>query len=154
MGVRAISRQGLLDIPLYGYFGRFLPLLAHREGYRVEEVPTPQNVKDLTTRVYRPGVYVRRLVDLLGLFFLLRFIEKPLRFFGLVGSVSVFIGGALGLLLLVQRLGGQGIANRPLLLLAVLLVVLGVQALALGLIGEMIVHLAVPRRRTYHVRTD
>jgi hypothetical protein len=69
-----------------------------------------------------------------------------------VGSVFFGLGALTGLVLLVQRLAGQGIANRPLLLLAVLLVALGVQLMGLGLVGEIIVHLRSPHRRAYRVR--
>ncbi len=150
-GVRAVRRDVLLQLPLYGDFLRFLPLLALREGYRVEEACAPQHERDTSTRLYGPGVYLRRIVDVLGLFFLLRFTEKPLRFFGLLGSALAFVGGGVLLVLFVQRLAGQGIADRPLLLLGVLSLVLGAQAIALGLVGEIIVHLHASRRRGYRV---
>jgi hypothetical protein len=153
-GVRAMRREVLLNLPLYGDFFRFLPLLAAREGYAVTELPVPQHERDTSTRVYGPGVYLRRVIDLLGLFFLLRFTEKPLRFFGLIGSLLATVGGGVLAVLLYQRLNGQGIADRPLLLLGVLLVVLGIQAVALGLVGEIIVHLHASGRRNYQLHRD
>jgi hypothetical protein len=150
-GVRAMRRDVLLRLPLYGDFFRFLPLLAAREGYKVTEIAAPQHERDTSTRVYGPGVYLRRVIDLLGLFFLLRFTEKPLRFFGLVGTTLAVAGGSVLAVLLFQRLQGQGIADRPLLLLGVLLVVLGIQAIALGLVGEIIVHLHASGRRSYRI---
>ena len=150
-GVRALKRDVLLEMTLYGDFARFLPVLAQRDGYRVSEVDVPQHEADRRARVYGPMTYPARLVDVLGLFFLTRFRDKPLRFFGLVGGVIALIGAALLLLLLVQRIGGQGIANRPLLLLAVLLFVMGLQSIALGLVGEIIVHLGASRQRGYRL---
>ena len=153
-GVRAMKRSILEDLPLYGDFFRFLPVIARREGFRVVELEAPQHPEDQRARVYAPGVYLRRLVDLLGLFFILRFTHKPLRFFGLVGS-SFALGGAVILaVLFVQRVGGRGIADRPMLLLGTLLLVLGVQAIAMGLIGEIIVHLSASHRRTYRLREE
>lgn len=151
-GVRAMRVEFLREIPLYGDFVRFLPLLAYREGYAVEQVQTPVHQRAMGARVYSPGVYLRRLIDVMGLVFLLRFTEKPLRLFGLVGTVLAMIGAAILALVFVQRLAGQGAADRPLLLLGVLLLTLGVQAIALGLIGEMIVHFNAPRRRAYRLR--
>ena len=151
-GVRAMRRSVAEALPLYGDLHRFIPALALREGYRVEEVPVPQHPSDAKMRVYKPGIYVRRLLDIAAFFFLAKFTEKPLRFFGLVGSVFLAAGAGLSLLLLIQRFEGQGIANRPALLLAVLLVALGVQLLGLGLVGEIIVHLRAPHRRGYRVR--
>ncbi|MEZ4586457.1 MAG: hypothetical protein R2909_08675 [Gemmatimonadales bacterium] len=153
-GVAAMPRSVLRDLPLYGDFARFLPLLAHRAGYRVRELPCPQHAEDAHARIHRPGVYLRRLIDILGVFFVLRFTERPLRFFGLIGGSVALGGGVLLAVLAAQKLGGQGIANRPALLLAVLLVVLGIQAIALGLIGEIIVHLLATRRETYRLVDD
>jgi glycosyltransferase involved in cell wall biosynthesis len=151
-GVRAMKRSVAEALPLYGDLHRFIPALALREGYRVEEVPVAQHPSDARTRVYRPGVYFRRLLDIAAFFFLAKFTEKPLRFFGLVGSLSFAAGALISLVLLIQRVEGQGIANRPALLLAVLLVALGVQLIGLGLVGEIIVHLRAPHRRAYRVR--
>jgi hypothetical protein len=150
-GVRAGRRDVLRAIPLYGEFARFLPLAAQREGYVVEEVPVPQHPHERRTRVYSPGVYLRRLIDVVGLVFLLRFTEKPLRFFGLTGALLSTLGGLILVVLAFQRLGGESLADRPLLLLGLLLLVLGVQAIALGLIGEIIVHLHATHRRTYRI---
>jgi len=151
-GVMALRREVLSELPLHGEFFRFLPVLAAREGFTVREVQVPQHPADQHTRVYPAGTYVRRLVDLLGLFFLVRFTDRPLRFFGLVGSVLGLAGAAVLLLLFAQRLQGIGIANRPLLLLGLLLLVLGIQSVALGLVAEIIVHLGAPRRRVYRLR--
>lgn len=151
-GVRAMHRDLLQEIPLYGDFSRFLPVLAAQEGFDVEEVPCAQHPADRKARVYSLGTYFRRAFDLFGMFFLLRFTFKPLRFFGLAGGVLSLAGGGLLAFLLVQRLMGQGIANRPLLLLGVLLLTLGIQVIALGLVGELIVHLHVPARPSYRIR--
>lgn len=151
-GVRLMRRSVAEALPLYGDLHRFIPALAVREGYLVEEVPVAQHPQDARTRLYGPGVYLRRLLDVATFFFLAKFTEKPLRFFGLVGSVFFLAGAVTGLVLLIDRLNGTGIANRPLLLLAVLLVALGVQLMGLGLVGEIIVHLRAPHRRAYRVR--
>jgi hypothetical protein len=153
-GVRAMRRETLEDLPLYGDFFRFLPVLARREGFTVVEHEVEQHPEDQRTRVYAPGVYLRRLIDLLGLFFIVRFTHKPLRFFGLLGSFFALAGSVILAVLFLQRLGGRGIADRPLLLFGTLLVVLGVQAIAMGLIGEIIVHLSASHRRTYRVREE
>ncbi len=153
-GVRAMRREVLLEIPLYGDFFRFLPVLAIREGYQVEEIDAPQHASDAKTRVYSPGIYLRRLIDVFGLFFLARFTYKPLRFFGMIGGTLVVFGGLVLVVLFLQRLAGEPLAGRPLLLLGVLVFTLGVQAIALGLIGEIIVHFNAPGRSPYRVQAD
>ena len=112
----------------------------------------PQHPADVRVRVYGPGVYLRRLLDIGTFFFLSKFTEKPLRFFGMVGSACLAVGGLISLLLVADKIAGQPISNRPLLLLGVLLIALGVQLMGLGLVGEIIVHLRAPHRRAYRVR--
>ena len=153
-GVRAIRRKVLSEVPLYGDFLRFLPVFATREGYRVEEVDVAQHPAERETRLYRPGVYLRRLVDLFGVLFLTRFTYKPLRFFGLIGSGLAAAGGSILAVLFVQRIGGQGIADPPMLQLGVLLATQGVQIFSLGLIGEIIVHFGVPGRKRYRLTDE
>lgn len=151
-GVHALRREAFEDIPLHGDFVRFLPVLALQRGYAVQEVDAAQHPGDLGTRVYAPGVYIRRVLDLLGLYFLLRFLDKPLRFFGLVGFFLSLVGAGTLFVLLVRKASGETIGDKPLLLLGILLLTLGVQAVALGLIGEMIVHFSAAGRRIYRVR--
>jgi hypothetical protein len=150
-GVSAMRPEVLREVPLYGDSVRFLPLLAQREGFRSEEVSVPQHTADQHARVHWPGTYLRRLMDLVAVFFLIRFREKPLRFFGLVGSLLSMVGGVMLAVMLVQRLMGQALAERPLLVVAVLFFVVGVQAIALGLVGEIIVHSGVRRRTSYRL---
>lgn len=150
-GVRAMRPEVLRELPVYGDFFRFLPVLAIRDGYSVVEVDAEQHPDDTSLHVYPPGVYMRRAIDVFGLFFLSRFTYKPLRFFGLIGSLLAGVGALILLVLFVQRLGGQGLADRPLLLLGVLIFTLGVQSIALGLIGEIIVHFNAPKQRSYRI---
>ena len=139
-GVRAFRRKVADEVPVYGDQHRFFPVLASRRGFRIEEVKVEQSRREMSTRVYRPGVYLRRLLDILTVFFLVKFTKKPLRFFGLIGSGTFAVGGLLLLYLLIERIFlGVALADRPLLLLASLLVVLGVQIFAIGLIGELII---------------
>ena len=151
-GLRGMRREVAEGIPLYGDMHRFIPALAMREGFRVVELDVPQHPSDARPRVYGPGVYVRRLLDIIAFFFLAKFTEKPLRFFGLVGATLAAAGALISSVLLVQRLTGQGIANRPLLLLGALMLAIGVQVIGLGLVGEIIVHLRAPHRRSYRIR--
>lgn len=139
-GVRGFKRQVVDEISLYGDLHRFMPIIAQRLGFRVKELDIPQSPKEKRRRVYRPGVYPRRLLDLLTVFFLSKFTKKPLRFYGLIGSTIALFGALTIVWLVVERLFlGVGLAERPALLLASLMVVLGVQLFGLGLIGELII---------------
>lgn len=139
-GVRAFKRRVAMEIPLYGDQHRFLPLLADRQGYRIKEIDVAQSSQDRFRRFSRLGAYPRRVLDMLTVFFLVKFTKKPLRFFGLIGATTFTIGAAITLYLVIQRLFFEvGLAERPALLLSALLIVLGVQIFALGLLGELII---------------
>lgn len=139
-GVRAMRRLVADEVRPYGDQHRFLALLARQRGFRVVEVDMAQSPQDRAVRLYRPGVYVRRLLDLLTVFFLVKFTRKPLRFFGLIGATLLCLGAVALTWVVAERLFfGIALADRPALLLSTLLVVLGAQILALGLIGELII---------------
>jgi glycosyltransferase involved in cell wall biosynthesis len=149
-----LFRRGVADeVALYGDQYRFFPILAARQGFRVKEIDLAQSPKERYRRVYRPGVYLRRVLDLLTVFFLTRFTKKPLRFFGLIGTGMASIGAVIVLYLVVMRLLGEtALADRPALLLASLMVVLGVQIFGLGLIGELIIFTHAKDMKEYNVR--
>ncbi|MGB7737816.1 MAG: glycosyltransferase [Steroidobacteraceae bacterium] len=139
-GARAFDRRVLEEIPLYGDQHRFLGVLADRQGFRVREVDVRQSPKDRFVGIYGPREYARSFLDIFTVFFLVRFTKKPLRFFGMVGAITFVIGAVLVTWLVIERLFfGQGLAERPALLLSSLLVVLGLQLFALGLLGELII---------------
>jgi glycosyltransferase involved in cell wall biosynthesis len=139
-GARAMDRRVLEEIQLYGDQHRFLAVLADRQGFRVLEVDVQQSPKDRFTGVYEPREYTRGLLDIFTVFFLVRFTKKPLRFFGMVGVTTFAVGALAVTWLVVERLFfGQALAERPALLLASLLVVLGLQLFALGLLGELMI---------------
>lgn len=139
-GVRGFKRQVIDEVSIYGDQHRFLPILAQRWGFKVKELDLAQSPKDSYRRMYRPGVYVRRLLDLLTVFFLSKFTKKPLRFFGLIGSGATFIGVAILIWLTIERLFlSVALADRPALLAGSLLIVVGIQIFGLGLLGELVI---------------
>jgi glycosyltransferase involved in cell wall biosynthesis len=149
---RAMSRKVLEEIHLYGDQQRFLPILAERQGFRVCEIAMRQSCGDRRDGMYRPRNYTRGFLDIFTIFFLVRFTKKPLRFFGMIG-VAVFSVGMLQLLyLLFDRIYFRSpLADRPALLLASLLIVLGVQIFALGLLGELIIFTHAGSSKDYKV---
>jgi glycosyltransferase involved in cell wall biosynthesis len=149
--LRVMRRQVVSAIPVYGDQFRFLPILAHRQGFRVKELPVRHLEERGTTGLYGLGSYVRRLMDILTLFFLIKFTKKPLRFFGLIGSTLLGLGLIINLYLTVVRLLGQAIGDRPMLLLGVLLMVLGIQVVSIGLVGEIVIFSHAKKIKEYHI---
>ena len=152
-GLRGMKRQVAKEVSIYGDLHRFLPLLAHQKGFRIAEIDIPQHSADGRQRLYRPGVYLRRILDLLTVVFLFKFTKKPLRFFGLIGS-GLFVSGFLvsSLLALEKIIGVTALEDRPLLVLAVLLMVLGVQVGSIGLLGEIIIFTHARKLKDYSIR--
>ena len=134
-GVRLLRRSVADELVLYGNQHRFLPLLAQTQGFLVREVPVRGRIRENR----RPRLALSLLLDLLTVYFLLRFVQKPFRFFGGFGMVILGIGGLVTGWLVVERLFfGVGLADRPALILSTLTIVLGIQIIAVGLIGEII----------------
>ena len=150
--VRALKRKVLEEVHLYGDQQRFLPLLAERQGFRVSQIPVRQSNADRRDEMYRPRSYTRGLLDIFNVFFLIRFTKKPLRFFGMIG-VATFALGLLELMYLIfdRIYFHHPLADRPALLLASLMIVLGVQMFALGLLGELIIFTHAGGSKDYKV---
>lgn len=138
--VRAFKREVLENVYIYGDQFRFLPLLAANYGYRVKEVQVDQYKSDVTHNVYSIGHYIQRIVDLISVFFLIKFTKKPLRFFGFPGILLFLIGALIGVYLFYERIIlNIPLADRPLLLASLFLIVFGVQLFAIGLVAEIII---------------
>jgi len=137
-GLKAYRAEVFEHVRLYGERHRFVPVLAHHQGFSVTELPV--NHRPRLNGRSRFGIerYLRSPFDLLTIVFMGRYRYRPLHLFGGVGLCASLAGTAILLYLTVEKIGGAGIGKRPLLLLGVLLVVVGVQFLSLGLIGEML----------------
>ena len=148
---RALRPEVLREVPLYGDFHRYLPMLARRLGFNVEEVPAAQHPKATPHAIPGPLLYLWRSIDVLTVFFISRFTRHPLRLFGGLGAAFAGVGGILLLVLGIQRLAGTPLADRPILVVPVLLVGLGVQAFAIGLLGELILFFQTRHIRDYRI---
>ena len=150
---RAIRRDVLDDVAVYGEMYRFLPVIAYRQGYKVVEVRVRHLKEWGRTGFFGVGIYSRRFLDILAVMFLTKFTLKPLRFFGTIGGAFGLVGFAICLWLSIQKLfmAGPGLSGRPLLTLGVLLIVLGVQVLGFGLVGEIIIFSQARNLKEYRV---
>ena len=149
---RAIRRDVLEDVAVYGDMYRFLPVIAFRQGYRVVEVKVRHLKEWGTGGFFGLGIYARRFLDVLAVMFLTKFTLRPLRFFGMIGGAFGMIGGGICLYLAIAKIFyGQGVSGRPLMLLGVLLIVLGVQILGFGLVGEIIIFSQARNLKEYRI---
>lgn len=142
--LKAYRSEVVADMNLYGELHRFLPALAYIEGARITEIPVGHHPRRFGRSKYGIWRTFRVLMDLLTIYFMKKFLTRPMHVFGLLGLGSIVTGMLLGIYLTVIKLAlGESIGNRPLLILAVLLLVTGVQLFCFGLLAELLM-------RTYH----
>jgi glycosyltransferase involved in cell wall biosynthesis len=138
-GLKAYRGECARSLEVYGEMHRFIPVLAAQQGWRVTEVPVNHRARTHGSSRFGAERYLRGALDLITVLFIGRYQYRPLHLFGSVGLVLTLIGVAISLYLTVLKLGGEAIGQRPLLFLGVLLIVVGIQLLTLGLLGQMLV---------------
>jgi glycosyltransferase involved in cell wall biosynthesis len=137
-GLKAYRADVVHGLRIYGELHRFLPVLAHHRGFRIAEIPVNHRPREFGRSRYGFERYVRGFLDLLTVSFIGRYRHRPLHLFGGLGLLLGAIGFATLAYLTVVKALGHAIGQRPLLILGVLLVVVGLQFFSLGLIGEMV----------------
>jgi glycosyltransferase involved in cell wall biosynthesis len=137
-GLKAYRSEVFEHVHLYGERHRFVPVLAHHLGFSITELPVNHRARANGHSRFGIERYLRAPFDLLTVVFMGRYRHRPLHLFGGLGVMASIAGVAILGYLAVLKLGGTAIGGRPLLLLGVLLVVVGIQFLSLGLIGEML----------------
>src|SRR5690606_22745335 len=140
-GFKAYRDVVLHNVRLYGEMHRFIPVLAHWKRFRIAEIPVEHHARRFGKSKFGGGRFFRGLMDLLTVVFLLRYERRPAHFFGGIGLATLALGVVFGAYLTVLKILGQDIGRRPLLILSVLLIVVGVQIFATGLIAELLVHM-------------
>ncbi|MCJ7668546.1 MAG: glycosyltransferase family 2 protein [Anaerolineae bacterium] len=151
-GFKAYRREVAQGVKIYGELHRFIPILAHWRGYRVGEVEVVHHPRRYGRSKYGLSRLGRGFVDFLVVLFLTYYLRRPLQLFGTIGALLLSGGFAIGLYLTVLWFLGQGIGWRPLLFLAILFMIVGVQLISIGLLGEMIRNFAYQPEEEYSVR--
>jgi glycosyltransferase involved in cell wall biosynthesis len=142
--LKAYRAEVVADLNLYGELHRFLPALAYIEGARIAEIPVRHHARQYGSSKYGLGRTFRVLMDLVTIWFMKKFLTRPMHVFGFWGLGFMGLGGIFGLYLTILKLGfGASIGQRPLLILAVVLILTGVQLFGFGLLAELLM-------RTYH----
>jgi glycosyltransferase involved in cell wall biosynthesis len=142
--LKVYRSEVLRNIQLYGELHRFIPAVASWQGVAVAELSVRHAPRQFGKSKYGISRTIRVMLDLLTVRFLLSYATRPMQIFGLFGLLSILLGGVINLYLVFWKfLTGANLADRPLLLLGTLLLILGVQFISMGLIGELVV-------RTYY----
>lgn len=150
-GVMAIRKAVLESVPFYGSLNAFMPVLAHRQGFKISEEKIEQ-LKGEFDQSLSPKDYIRRLLDLISVLFLRNYTKKPLHFLGFLGAVFTLVGTAINIYLFIYRIMGiGGIAGKPMLLLGTILFIIGIQMISIGLLGEIIIFTHAKNIKDYNI---
>jgi len=149
--LKVYRRSALANVRLYGELHRFVPALAAQFGARVKEVVVTHHPRRRGVSKYGIDRTLRVILDLLLVQFLARYLQRPIQFFGGIGAVMMLIGGAILSYLFAIKIGGADIGGRPLLLGGAFMMLMGVQLVGMGLLGEIMVRIYhEPLGRTHY----
>lgn len=151
-GFKAYRREVWERLSIYGELHRFIPVFANRQGFRIGEIAVKHHARRHGRSKYGWDRLHKGFLDLITVVFITRYTRRPLHLFGGAGLICGGLGGAICLYLAVSWFQGARLADRPLLLLGVLLIMVGFQVLTTGLIGEMIAHRGFRRSDSYSIR--
>ena len=157
-GFKLYRREVTQALDVYGEFHRFMPALAHWAGFRVAEVPVHHRRRKFGRSKFGAARFVNGFLDLMSAAFISTSALKPLHVFGRIGLLFFGGGSVIALVFLVQWILGEPLRVRPIMLVGAGLVILGIQFVLMGLLGEMIAHLAAqrvyPERRRFNLENE
>ena len=145
-GLKAYRREVVENVKVYGELHRYIPMLAKWQGYSVTEVPVMHHPRRYGKTKFGITRFFKGFIDLVTVVFVTRYIKRPMHFFGFLGALSFFVGFIVLGYLTVLWIQGLPLSNRPMLFLGMLLIIVGVQLFAVGLLGEVITHNAMDER--------
>ncbi len=151
-GFKVYRREVLQDLKLYGELHRYIPVLAYWKGYRIAEVPVTHHPRRFGRSKYGIGRLGRSYVDFLSVLFLTTYLKRPMHLFGMVGSAFALAGMVIMLYLAGLWLFQGGIGWRPLLFFGITALVVGIQLISVGLLGEMLRNIAFRAEDEYSIR--
>lgn len=139
-GLKAYRREVVKSLYVYGEMHRYLPALAYLDGFKVTEIAVQHHPRKYGKTKFGFSRFIYGFLDLLTVLVTAKYMKRPLHFFGSIGTLLLFIGFLVDLYLAIHWfLGDKNLSNRPLLTFGIALIIVGVQFISLGLIGELII---------------
>lgn len=140
--LRVYKRKVFSDVDLYGEMHRFIPIILSMKGYKIAELEVTHRTRKVGKSKYGPLRLVKGLLDFMFILFLLRFSSRPLHIFGSIGILTFSLGFAISVYLTFIKLYfGEKLSDRPLLILAVLLIIIGIQFFIFGILAEILIRI-------------
>jgi hypothetical protein len=151
-GLKAYRKEVIKNINVYGELHRYIPVLANNKGFTVTEIPVKHHPRRYGTTKFGISRFFKGFVDLLTVVFNSRYVKRPMHLFGFFGVTAFILGIIVNMWLSYEKIFlDKALGNRPLLFLGILLIIVGVQFFAVGLLGEIIVH-NTPRQEDYNIK--
>lgn len=147
-GFKAYRREVVESLDIYGELHRYIPVLAYRKGFKIGEIAVHHNKRKYGKSKYGAERYLRGLFDSISVSFIAKYYDKPMYFFGRIGLVMFGTGFFVCLILTIEWFMGSAIGTRPMLLLGVMLILMGIHFFCTGLIGDMLVEATYKNRYT------
>jgi glycosyltransferase involved in cell wall biosynthesis len=145
-GLKAYKKEVVENVKVYGELHRYIPVLAKWQGYRITEIPVMHHPRRYGKTKFGITRFFKGFIDLVTVTFVTRYIKRPMHFFGFLGALSFIVGFIILGYLTILWIQGISLSNRPMIFLGMLLIIVGVQLFAVGLLGEVIVHNAMDDR--------
>jgi glycosyltransferase involved in cell wall biosynthesis len=150
-GLKAYKKPVVKSVQVYGELHRYIPVLAHWQGYSVAEVPVKHHPRRFGKTKFGISRFFKGFIDLVTVVFVTRYIKRPMHLFGFLGAISFLAGFVVNGYLTYEWFRGQVLSNRPMLFLGILLIIVGVQFFSTGLLGELMVHNSIDAKE-YHIK--
>lgn len=139
-GLKAYRKSVTESLNVYGELHRYMPVLAHWQGYSIAEIPVKHHPRRYGKTKFGISRFFKGFIDLITVVFTTRYIKRPMHLFGFLGALSFLAGLVVNGYLTYLWFDNQPLSNRPMLFLGILLIIVGVQFFSVGLLGELMVH--------------
>lgn len=152
-GLKAYRKEVVKEIKVYGELHRYIPVLAHWQGFSIAEIVVQHHRRKYGKTKFGFGRFWKGFLDLLTALFTTRYFRRPLHLFGLWGIAFVLAGIVIDTWLVVEWfMGTTALSNRPLFIVGILFIIVGIQFVSIGLLGEMITKTGQPSEQEYSIR--
>ena len=152
-GLKAYRKEVAKEVEIYGELHRYIPVLAHWLGYKIGEIPVQHHGRKYGKTKFGIGRFWKGFLDLLTVIFTTRYMQRPLHLFGFWGLAFFLIGFVVDLYLVYLKFSeGMALSNRPLFVGGVLLIIVGIQFISIGLIGELVTKTRKSTDKEYSIR--
>lgn len=152
--LKVFTKDIAKDLNLYGEMHRFITLLAHLEGAQIKQVPVKHHARHAGVSKYGLERVFKVVADMMLLLFIRKYFQRPIHLFGIFGVMLILLGGVINMYLLVVKLMGDDIGNRPLLIFGLMFILAGIQLFTIGIVMELLIrtYYESQQKRPYRIK--